>query len=81
MRDFSIDYKLDKLTKENRKLKYELKKVVLERHQYVDKIKELEEYIRFYRMKVNGMSEVEANEELKDIHEKTWKGKLAIRNR
>lgn len=81
MRDFSIDYKLDKLTKENENLKYELKKLVLEKLQYVDKIKELEEYIRFYRMKVNGMSEVEADEELKDIHEKTWLGKFGVKNR
>jgi hypothetical protein len=81
MREFSKDYKLDELVKKNIELEYELTNALNKIHEYGDMIKELEDYIRFYQIRVNGMNKHEIKEELKDIHEKTWKGKLAVRNR
>lgn len=81
MKDFSIDYKHEQLVRENIELKNELTNALNKIHEYGDMIKELEDYIRFYQIRVNGMSGFEVNEELKDIHEKTWHGKLAVRTR
>ncbi|MDU1069911.1 MULTISPECIES: hypothetical protein [Clostridium] len=81
MKDFSIDYKHEQLVRENIELKNELTNALNKIHEYGDMIKELEDYIRFYQIRVNGMSDAEFKEELKDIHDETWLGKLGLRNR
>lgn len=81
MRDFSMDYKIDELVKENIRLENKLANSLNKIHEYADIIKELENYIRFYQMKVNGFNDNEVKEELKDIHEKKWLGKFAVNHR
>lgn len=81
MRDFSIDYKVDELIRENIRLQCDLTGALNKIHEYADMIKELEDYIRFYQMRVSGLNDNEVKEELKDILTKKWRGKFAVNQR